>query len=558
VEEVPGGVLAARALKAAGIDRIFALPGGHILPLFEGARREGIRIVDVRHEEAAVLSALGHALATGRPAVAAVTAGPGVTNSVPGVAEAQAYGAPVTLLAGRTATRKQNRGAVQDLDQVRLLRTLTKWQATCSTTSRIPEAVSEALYRARAGAPGPTFLDIPQDVMAGAARPPEGSSGYPDEPPRAGPAAADVERAVALLGEAERPVAVAGGGAHWSDAGDALEDFARRTGIPVTTTSAARGLLPDGHPQCLGGLIHGALALASSDVALVLGSAFNANLVYGGLPLFAPDGRVIQVDVRPEALAGNRRPDLAVASDVRAFLEAVTHAWPGDPRSMAGWLARAREGAEASRRSWESESEADARTERVHPGWLARAVAEFASGLGNHTMVCDGGDSLVWGLAFATATGPGRNPHTGSALGTLGVGLPFAVAAKAARPREPVFLFTGDGSFGLSAMELDTAARHGLPVIVVVVNNGGWGDVRHEQRALYGSEADTGAVLSDFRYDYLAEAVGGHGATVERPEDLEPELRRAVDADVVAVINVMCDPEAISSLMRNLAELDVM
>jgi acetolactate synthase I/II/III large subunit len=556
VEEVPGGVLAARALKAAGIDRIFALPGGHILPFFEGARREGIRIVDVRHEEAAVFAALGHALATGGPAVAAVTAGPGVTNSVPGVAEAQAFGAPVTLLAGRTALRKQNRGAVQDLDQVRLLRPVTKWQGTCAATARIPDAVYEALYRARAGAPGPTYLDIPQDVMAGTARPAEGSSGYPAETPRPGPAAAEVERAVALLEEAERPVAVAGGGTHWSGAGDALEAFARRTGIPVTTTSAARGLLPDDHPGCLGGLIHGGVALASSDVALVLGSAFNANLVYGGLPLFPPDGQVIQVDIRPEAMGGTRRPDLAVASDVRAFLEAVTDAWSEDPRSVAGWLSRARDGAEASRRSWGSE--ADARTERIHPGWLGRAVAEFASGLGTHTFVCDGGDSLVWGLAFARATGPGRHPHTGSALGTLGVGLPFALAAKAARPQEPVFLFTGDGSFGLSAMELDTAARHDLPLVVVVVNNGGWGDVRHEQRALFGSEADTGAILSDFRYDFLAEAVGGHGATVDRPQDLEPALRRAVYAGVVAVINVLCDPEAISSLMRNLAELDVM
>ena len=558
VETVHGGILAARALQAAGIDTIFALPGGHILPVFEGARRHGIRVIDTRHEEGAVLSALGWALATGGPSVAAVTAGPGVTNAVPGIAECRAFGAPVTVLAGKTAIRQQNRGAVQDLDQIRLVRPLTKWQQTCYAPARIPDYVSEALYRARAGAPGPTFLDIPQDVIGASIEPGEGPAtfGYPDDPPRPGPPPGDLDRAVAMLDGADRPVILAGGGAHWAAAGEALAEFSGRTGIPVTTTSSARGLLPDDHPRCLGGLIHGGIALASADVALVLGSAFNANLVYGGLPLFSPDGAVIQVDVRPEAVGGNRRPDLAIASDVRAFLEAAVGAWSRPAEELDEWTGKARQGAATSLGNWEQQTES--RTERIHPGWLARQVAAFAASLGPHTFVCDGGDSLVWGLAFGRALGPGRHPYTGSALGTLGVGLPFVLAAKAARPDEPAFLFTGDGSFGLTAMELDTAVRHGLPVVVIVVNNGGWGDVRHEQRAMYGREADLGAVLSDLRYDLLAEAVGGHGERVERPDDLEPALRRAVDGDVPAVVNVRCDPEAVSELMRSLSQLDVM
>jgi acetolactate synthase-1/2/3 large subunit len=558
VEPVHGGILAARALQAAGVDTIFALPGGHILPVFEGARQAGIRVIDTRHEEGAVLSALGWALATGGPAVAAVTAGPGVTNAVPGMAECRAFGAPVTLLAGKTALRQQNRGAVQDLDQVRLLRPLTKWQQTCYATGRIPDYVSEALYRARAGSPGPTFLDVPQDVLGASAELREGqvAFGYPKEPPRPAPPSGDLDRAISMLERASRPVVLAGGGALWSGAAHALAGFAGRTGIPVTTTSSARGLLPDDHPRSLGGLIHGGIALASADVALVLGSAFNANLVYGGLPLFSPDGAVIQVDVRPEAVGGNRLPDLAIASDVRTFLESAVVAWSRPAELLDDWTEKAREGAATSVRNWEQQTET--RTERIHPGWLARRVAAFASSLGAHTFACDGGDSLVWGLAFARALGPGRHPYTGSALGTLGVGLPFTLAAKAARPQEPAFLFTGDGSFGLTAMELDTAARHGLPIVVVVVNNGGWGDIRHEQRALYGRDADLGAVLSDLRYDFLAEAVGGHGETVERADDLEPALRRAVDADVPAVINVLCDPEAMSELMRSLSQLDVM
>lgn len=553
-----GGILAARALKQAGIDTIFALPGGHILPLFEGARREGIRVLDFRHEEGAVMAALGSTLATGRPAVAAVTAGPGVTNAVPGLAEANAFGAPVVLIAGKTATRQHNRGAVQDLDQVRLVRPITKWQSTCTTPKRIADYVGEAVYRAVAGAPGPTFLDIPQDVFAAPAASPERplEFGFASRPPRPSPEPGALEQAVALLSEAERPVLVAGGGAFWSGAAETLGRFSDATGIPVTTTSTARGLVPDGHPRSLGGLIHAGVALASADVAVVLGSRFNANLVYGGLPLFSPEGRVIQVDVRPESLGGNRRPEVAVAADATSFLEAVAGAWTEPTERHAPWVEKARDAARASRRGWEEQTERE--SQRIHPGRLAREVCAFASEIGPHTIACDGGDSLVWGLAFADVSGPGRHPYTGSALGTLGVGLPFAIAAKAARPDEPVFLFTGDGSFGLTAMELDTAARHGLPVVVVVVNNGGWGDVRHEQRAMYGREADVGAVLSELRYDLLAEAVGGHGETIERPDQIRPALERAGASGRVAVVNALCDADVMSDLMRDLASLDVM
>lgn len=553
-----GGVLAARALKEAGVGTVFALPGGHVLPLFEGLRREGIRLVDTRHEEGSTLMALGWAVATGDVGVAAVTAGPGVANAVPGIVEAFGFGAPVALLAGKTGLRQHNRGAVQDLDQVMLLRPVTKWAATCLKTERIPDYVHEAIHRARAGAPGPTFLDLPQDVLAARAEPPPGDTpfGFPDEAPRPGPRAADLDRALAILQEAERPVVLAGGGAFWSGAGEALRAFAMKSGIPVTTTSTARGLLPDDHPLCLGGLMHGGIALAGADAALVLGSRFNANLVYGGLPLFAPGQRVIQVDVRAESVGGNRRPDLAVAADVRTFLEAATEAWTGSPDRFADWTGRTREGAETSRAQWSDQ--ADRPAARINPGWLAREVAGFARDLGPHTIACDGGDSVVWGIAFAHADGPGRHPYIGSAMGTLGVGLPFAMAAKAARPEEPCFLFTGDGAFGLTAMEMETAVRHRLPVIVVVVNNGGWGDVRHEQRAFYGEEADRGAVLSDMRYDVLAQAVGGHGERVERAEGVLPALKRALDSGKPAIVDVLTDPDIENDLIRNIAALDVM
>jgi acetolactate synthase-1/2/3 large subunit len=529
--------------------------------LFEGCRVEGLRLVDTRHEENAVFMAEGWALATGRPAVAAVTAGPGIANAFAGLAEANAAGVPVVVISGRTGVKQRHRGAVQDLDHLAAVTPVTKWRAECLDTARIPEYVVEAVHQARSGAPGVAYLEIPQDVFAESAVPPEmpWPSGHGAEPARSTPVHEDVTRAVQLLAGAERPVLVAGSGAFFSGAGNALREFVERTGIPVTTTSAARGLLGDDHPQCLGGLVHGGIALASADAALVLGSRFNANLVYGGLPLFPPGQRIAQVDIRPEHLGGLRKPEVGLAGDVRATLEVMTEAWPEGPDRFTQWLGQAGQGVRISRQSWDEQCERPA--SGLHPGWLAREVARFADEQGAGTFVSDGGDSVLWGIAFSKAHRPGTNLFIGSAMGTLGIGLPFAIAARATRPDEPVFCFTGDGAFGLSAIELDTAARHRLPVVVVVVNNGGWGDVRHEQRMSYGDEADQGAVLSNMRYDLLAEAVGGHAERVSAQDELRPALERAIkatDQGVPSVVDCLTDPEVMSDLMKNLGGLNVM
>jgi thiamine pyrophosphate-dependent acetolactate synthase large subunit-like protein len=556
-----GGILAARALKEAGIETIFALPGGHVLPLFEGARVERLTLIDTRHEENAVFMAEGWALATGRPAVAAVTAGPGIANAFAGMAESNAAGVPVVVISGRTGLRQRHRGAVQDLDHLAVVGPVTKWRAECLDPARIPEYVGEAVHQARSGAPGVAYLEIPQDVFGGTATPPDlpWPVGHESDPIRSVPFPEDLTRAVRMLATAERPVVVAGSGGFFSGAGDALLDFIDRTGIPLTTTSAARGLVDDDHPRCLGGLVHGGIALASSDVALVLGSRFNANLVYGGPPLFPPGQKIIQVDIRPEHLGGLRKPDVSLSGDVRTALEAMAAEWTGSPERFAGWVDQARQGAQISWQSWDEQCERPARG--LHPGWLAREVARFAEEQGAGTFVSDGGDSVLWGIAFSRAHRAGTNLFIGSAMGTLGIGLPFALAAKAARPDEPVFCFTGDGAFGLSAIELDTAARHRLPVVVVVVNNGGWGDVRHEQRMFYGQDADQGAILSNMRYDLLAEAAGGHAERVTTQDELHPALERALKATeqgVPAVVDCITDPDVMSDLMKNLSGLNVM
>jgi thiamine pyrophosphate-dependent acetolactate synthase large subunit-like protein len=352
---------------------------------------------------------------------------------------------------------------------------------------------------------------------------------------------------------------LAGSGAFWSGAGDEIARSAERSEIPVITTSAARGVVPDSHPWCLGSLVHAGIALAGADVVLVLGSAFNANVMYGGPPLFGLGQTIIQVDIEAAQIGGNRRPEIGIVGDVRRVVADLADAWRKTPAGRAEWRTTARELSQMAYATWDAQIDAH-RGERVHAGAMARDVYTLARELygGNVTFVADGGDALTWALAYSYAEAPGRMLFTTTALGTLGVGLPFAIAAKAARPDEPVICIIGDGSFGLTAMEIDTAVRHGLPLVCIVSNNAGWRDVSHEQDAWYGKGRRIASELGDTRYDKLAEALGGHGEHVETLDELKPALTRALDSGVASVINVQTDPEVLSDLLRNLGRLGLM
>jgi acetolactate synthase-1/2/3 large subunit len=560
---VDGGRLFAEALRNAGVDTVFTLAGGHIMKVLDACVPLGIRVIDTRHEGAAAFAAEGWALATGRPGFAAATAGPGFTNALSGLFDAGVWNVPMVLLGGRSGLRVAGRGAVADLDQRSIAAPGVKWAATCFETGRIPRYVAEAVYHARAGRPGAVYLEVPQDALA-AAVPPigEGREGFPAEPPRSTSPAPDLERALELLRAAEKPIIVAGGGAFWSGGGDAVARLAEAGGIPVTTTSSARGLVPDSHPWCLGSLVHGGIALIMADVVLVLGSAFNANLGYGKPPLFGGQQRVIQVDVSADAVGGNRRPDLALAGDVACVANDLADGWGSRavPEARREWLAEARRLVAGSVSGWDQQV-AEHKGERIHAGAAAREVAAFAGevGRGAATLVADGGDALAWALAYFPAERPGRFLSTTTALGTLGVGLPFAIAARAARPEEPVFAFLGDGAFGLSAVELDTAVRHGLPMVAVVSNNAGWGDVRHEFEGNLGYEGPrVAAELGFTRYDRLAMALGAHGEHVTRLEELRPALKRAYESGRPSVVNVETDPDVQCALLRIVAEMGLM
>ena len=560
---ISGGRLGALALKAGGVGTVFTLAGGHIMQLLDACVPLGIRVIDHRHEGAAAFAAEGWALTTGRPGFAAATAGPGFTNALSGLFDAGLWNVPMVLLGGRSGLRMAGQGAVADLDQRAIAAPGVKWAATCYATARIPRYFAEALYRARAGRPGAVYLEVPQDVLAAEiAAPAPSSEGFPTELPRSTAPEVDLDRASEVLRKAAQPLIVAGGGAYWSGAGDAIGRLCESAGIPVTTTSSARGLVPDSHPWCLGTLVHGGIALIMADVVLVLGSAFNANLGYGKPPLFGAHQQVIQVDVTADGLGGNRRPELGLVGDVACVAGDLADrlASPAVTDARREWLAEARRLVATSQVGWDQQVDGY-EGRMVHAGALAREVARFAADTagGAATLVADGGDALAWALAYFPAERPGHFLSTTTALGTLGVGMPFAIAAAAARPTEPVFLFAGDGSFGLSAMEVDTAVRHGLPIVVVVSNNAGWGDVRHEFESGRGYEGPrVAAELGFTRYDLMARALGAHGEHVTRLEELRPALTRAADSGRTAVVNVETDPEVECALLRIVSEMNLM
>ena len=555
-----GGALLAAALRRAGVSTLFTLPGGHILLLLDACPGEEIRVIDTRHEGAATLAAEGWALATGETGVAAVTAGPGFANGLIGLLDAGTWSVPMLMLAGRTGTNHQGRGAVMDVDQRAIAAPAAKWAATCLQTGRIPRYASEALHRARSGCPGAVYLEIPWDVMR--AEPPPLQvlpDGFPRALERPSASPAGIGEALAALRNAERPVIVAGSGAFWSGAGAEIAQLAETAKIPVITASAARGIVADSHPWSLGSLVHGGLAIPSADCILLLGSAFNANVMYGNAPLFGAEQTIIQVDIAPERIGGNRMPSIGLAGDVRSVVHDLRQAWREGAGGREQWLEQARGYARASLEFWDQQIDSHG-GDPVHPGAAAREIAAFAAERfgGDVTFVADGGDALAWALAYFYAEKPGRLLTTTTALGTLGVGMPFALAAKAARPDEPVILFAGDGSFGLTAMEVDTAVRHGLPIVIVVSNNAGWGDVRHEQDHFFGEGHRVASELLPSRYDRLAEALGGRGEHVDRLDELRPALERAVASDRCTVIDVATDPAVLSELLKMITSVGLM
>ena len=531
-----GGGLVAKALKNEGVELIFSLSGGHINPIFDGCLTEGVRIVDTHHEQAAVHMAEGWARYSGRPGVAVVTAGPGVVNALPGMAVAAQSGVPLVLIGGRSSLARRDIGAMQDIDQLELMRPLTKWARQVYQVERIPEYVATAFRQAVTGRPGPVFLEIPVDLMnqkTGLDQVRFPSAYYSTVRPCA--EEGDIRRAAELLASAERPVILAGSGVFWSDASAELKTFAETMGIPVYTRNMGRGTFPEDHPLA-GGFFP--IGLMQADAALILGTRLDWTVGYGRPPLMKMSTKTIHVDIESAEIGQNRPANVGLTGDIKAILLQLQGALkPGQMQVEENWADTVKVMREAARES--AVQGADPGAEFIHPALLCRELRSLLPA--DASLVVDGGDIAGFSVLTMDALSPSSLIWIG-AFGHLGVGLPFAIAGKLVSPSRPVFLITGDGAFGFSVMEFATAVRHRVPVISIIANDGGWGQIRRGQIRDYGRTV--GVELNSLRFDQIAETLGGFGAHIEKLEDLKPALAEAMSSGLPACINVRTDPES--------------
>jgi acetolactate synthase-1/2/3 large subunit len=533
-----GGMLIAHILKREGVEVVFTLSGGHIAAIYDGCVREGIRVMDTRHEQVAVHAAEGWARVTRQPGVALLTAGPGVTDGVTGVANAYQSGSPVVIFGGAAPLDQVDRGALQELRHVELVSSITKWARTVTSTKRVAEYTAMALRKATTGRYGPVFLECPMDVLNNII--PTEEAVMPDErapdPDRTRADTREVVRAAALLARAERPVIFAGSTVWWDDAATALRSLAERLNAPVFLNGSARGSLPPDHPLLCAQARRA--ALGEADVILLVGAKLDFRLGYGQPPLIPATAKLVWLDTQAEDISANRGAEVGLAGDVGLNMAAI-EAELGEPGDHADWLERIRAVEEQALAKEEALMASD--TTPVHPLRLCRDLRDALDR--DAYVVGDGGDIVSFGARVLTPWEPGHWLDAGP-LGTLGAGTGFAIAAKLARPDKQVAILFGDGAFGLNGMEFETMARHNLPIVAVIGNDGQWAQIKHPQRAMLGHS--TAADLAPgIRYDLMAQAFGCHGELVERPEDIRPAIERAFASGKPAVVNVLTDPTVV-------------
>ncbi|MBO0778688.1 MAG: acetolactate synthase [Ktedonobacteraceae bacterium] len=534
---IHGGWLVAKTLKKEGVEVVFTLSGGHIAAIYDGCLREGIRVVDTRHEQAAVHAAEGWAKCTRKPGVALLTAGPGVTDGVTGVANAYLAGSPVLVIGGAAPLSLWDRGALQEMNQIDLLRPITKWSRTVHETSRLAEYTASAFRQMLNGKPGPTFLEVPMDILNGFS---ETETLFdPGEPAhyRAGGRIAPdpdlVVKAASLLEKAQRPVIMAGTAVWWCDAAEPLRQLAERIQAPVFLNGAGRGCLAPTHPLFFTAARRKALERA--DTILAIGTRMDFRLNHGQPPLIPADANVIWFDLAGEDVGVNRGAAVGLVGDVGLSMSQLTEATR--QLSSEEWLSFIRS---EERRAIERDSAAlNSDASPIHPMRLCREIRDFIDE--ETTVVGDGGDIVSYGGRVINVAKPGYWLDAGP-MGCLGTGTGFAMAAQLARPGKRVLILHGDGAFGLNGMEFESMVRQKLPVVSVIGNDGAWGQIKHPQKAIIG-HATAAELAPGIRYDKMVEALGGYGELVERPEDIRPALERAFASGLPACVNVLIDPD---------------
>lgn len=523
--KIHGGQIIARALSHEGVDTIFTLTGGHIVGILDGCVQEGIRVVDVRHEQAAIHAAEAYYRLTGKLGVAAVTAGPGVTDAITGVANAWFSGAPVLLLGGRHFIRQELKGGLQEMQHPQLFGSITAWAATAWEANRLADYIGTAARHAFAGRGAPVFLDVPMDVQFDVVE--ESTIAWPEghRPSDPGASPEEAVRVASLLSRSDRPVVFAGGGLRRQDE---LRQFADLLQAPVYLNDNARGALPSQHP--LLGNRRRSMALAGADVVVALGVDWDFRTGYG--QKINPDAHVVQVDADPTKVGWNRPAHTALTADPARFLVELNERADLFARSdLPAWTKGIME-AEAEAQAL-ADQEAESDETPVHPERFAREVAGFFAG---SILSLDGGDIVSTTAKWLQPANQG-DLLTAGAFGTLGTGAPFALAAAVLHPDRRVGIVYGDGAFGFNGMEFDTFVRLGLPVIGVVGNDGAWNNIKTFHRAFFPDRL-VATDLGIRPYHAMVEGLGGYGEFVDQPDQIRPALERAVASGQPALINV--------------------
>jgi thiamine pyrophosphate-dependent acetolactate synthase large subunit-like protein len=536
--EIDGGRIAARQLKAAGIDTLFGVVAGPMIEVFAGAQAEGLRVVGCRHELNAAFMASAWGWLLRKPGVVVVGSGPGMTNAVTPMHVATASAMPLVVLGGSSYRNTLGVGGFQEADQVAFASPGCKWTGRVDATERIGEWVHLALARAVSGRPGAVYLDFPGHFVA--RRLPEESVRLRARTPlvtRPHPDPAAIERVADMLATAERPLVVVGKGAAWADAGAALARLVG-LGLPYVASPMGRGVVPDDHPNFVNAAR--SAALRGADAILMVGARFNWIFGFGRPPRYQKDVRIAQIDLVAEEMTGSAEVEIGVVADAAVAVEALCEALEGVPLASRDgrWLGELRRARAENEAALEKVSASDAVP--INPYRLVREVRDVVPR--DATLSADG--ETIMGVCRALLPGyRARALLNAGTTGCMGTGVPYAVGAALAAPSRPSLAVVGDYAFGAAAMAVETAARVGAKVVFVVANNEGIaGHLIQDHMLPPGSPRIASLLPAD--YEKLAEMVDGHAERVERPDEIRPALERALAADRVAVVHVRVDPKA--------------
>jgi thiamine pyrophosphate-dependent acetolactate synthase large subunit-like protein len=540
--DLTGNEILARCLKAQGVKDAFFIMGGPMLDAESCCIKEGIRLIDTRHEQGAAYMAQAYSRVTQGPGVCMAASGPATLNLGTGLANALIDCCPVVALGGSSPISQFGRQVFQEIDQVKAMEGWVKYADRVHNVKRIPQQVNFAFQKALNGKPGPVYLDFPGDVLYAKVPESEVDWSYMGRAilkprPYAEPQA--INALVDAIKSAKRPIICSGGGVLWSHAWDEMKAFVEKAGIPFYTTPQGRGVVPDDHP--LSYLTMRSTAFRDADLIIVLGTRMNYVIAHAAPPRFNQNAKIARIEIDSEELGMSaRNVDIPVVGDCKSVLQQLLDAVDGKTAErFADWRKVLSDGEASKRASIGANYPTDG---DIHPLRLCEEIKNFQK---RDTILCvDGQEILNFGRQSIPTFTPGHRLNSGP-FGTMGVGLPFAVGAKAAKPDKPVICLHGDGSFGQNAMELDTAVRHKLPILIVISLNGGWtADPEHNK---------PGRDLGYTRYDIMAQGLGAHGEYVEKPEDIRPALERAqkkVDEGMVALVNVKTDYRARATTVR--------